>query len=345
MIFWYTYHILDCKSIIFTFSISGEILNRPNKLSYTVLRIQVLHCGDLLLCHIPELSVFFLLQLNSFLLDRVHVIPLLSPAVTHAAGAENLTPLEVLSDFLTEHSLTDSASTCHSKGRGIRRNPTGSWASATRSHPRISSPERKKRANVKLQFLASFFKLLIDYKYLVNDFWSHFFLFFSINLDLSLVFIKLEHTWLCVFSLNWDQWGSIALYDIIKGWFSEVCVEHTILWNKQFLESSTSDTEALSEDIAKVNCTSYSARLYPHSQHHTNGIQYHNLKSTQWTGLLTPNNLSPSSTTASSTDSFVLLMWILNDNDNTYQATLVIIKVIRIAWVFFAWVFKKNVIL
>lgn len=137
--------------------------------------------------------------------------------------------------------------------------------------------------------------------------------------------------------------------------FRSLCRTHTILWNKQFLESSKSETEALLEDIAKVNCTSYSARLYPHSQHHTNGIQYHNqseglrhitlLKSTQWTSLLTHNNLSPSSTTASSTDSFALLMWILNDNDNTYQAMLVIIKVIRIAWVFSAWVFKKNVIL
>lgn len=91
-----------CIIIQFWFSFcglqfNGKNLNHPNKLRYIVLWMQVLHSGEFcwsrisisdghievcLCATIPELSIFFLLQLDSFFLSRVHVVPLLCPAAT-----------------------------------------------------------------------------------------------------------------------------------------------------------------------------------------------------------------------------------------------------------------------
>lgn len=113
----------------------------------------------LCICHVPELSIFFLFQLNSFLLSLVHIIPLLTPVVT-CAHKRNSTSLEVLSYSFIEHIWADSAPTCHSRGRGILQNPRGSSAAATKSHLRISSPKREKRGNVKQQCLCFYLPCL-----------------------------------------------------------------------------------------------------------------------------------------------------------------------------------------
>lgn len=119
----------------------------------------------LCICHVPELSIFFLFQLNSFFLSLVHIIPLLTPVVVCAHTKRNSTSLEVLSDSFIEHIWADNAPTCHSRVRGILQNPRDSSASATKSHLRISSPKWEKRGNMKQQCLC-FYLPCVKKKYI-----------------------------------------------------------------------------------------------------------------------------------------------------------------------------------